>query len=109
MVSLIRSSRSGDPGLSGGGAQCEAKGGASALGIRYRQGGAMGLGDLLGDAQSQPEVGAVRAGALGAVETFKDVGLICFRNTGAVVRDPDINCGNIAGMRLAVFLLCNSF
>ncbi len=51
----------------------------------------MGLGDLLGDAQSQPEVGAVRAGALGAVEAFKDMGLICFRDAGAVVRDPDIN------------------
>lgn len=71
--------------------QCEAKGGASAFGIRYRQGGVVGLGDLLGDAQSQPEVGAVRAGALGAVEAFKDMGLICFRDAGAVVRDPDIN------------------
>lgn len=64
------------------------------------------MGDLLGDAQAQAEVGAVRVGALGTVETLEDMGLVGIGDAGIVVDNADIDGKSAAGFYLAAFLSC---
>lgn len=83
--------------------QNEDKSASPALRIFYSQVSAVGRGDLLGDAQAQAEVGTVRAGALGPVETLEDMGFVCVGDAGAIVDDPNTDSWGAAGIFPAAF------